>query len=327
MLRSTATMELGAAPARPSPVRTRERAGRRPSGRRSGRRRPSACTAASPSSGRGSPAGRDRRVLVVLPGLLDRPRRRADRGRPGGRSGCRRGSASRRRRSPGRPGRSGGRPGAGRRMRRRHRRHRAAPSAELCRGSWRLVPVDRSSSSTRHWNEPTSIGPGDDLGPRRRAGERRPAAVGLGAGARWSWPSASAQDLGVAAPSGRRACPRRSGYAPANASRSAAGRRLVAQRRPAEQLLGRDPRQVDARVGVDQADAVVRAVGDELAVRRQRLGEPAVLERQVAQQVERVVAPRAAEGLLDHPPRAARGRGRPPPGDTSARPGASTRDR
>ena len=52
---------------------------------------------------------------------------------------------------------------------------------------------------------------------------------------------------------------------------------------------------------MDQRDGIVGMIRHKPPVHRQRLAEPAVLERQVAQQLERVVAPRAAERLVDHP--------------------------
>ena len=52
---------------------------------------------------------------------------------------------------------------------------------------------------------------------------------------------------------------------------------------------------------MDEREGIVGPIGDELAVCRQRLAESSVLERQVAQQLQRVVAPRAAERLIDHP--------------------------
>ena len=72
---------------------------------------------------------------------------------------------------------------------------------------------------------------------------------------------------------------------------------------------------------MDQAERVIGPVQHELAIHRQRLAEPALLERQVAQQFQRVIAPGAAECLVHHPAeqcRIARGSA---PRDTSARPG------
>ena len=51
---------------------------------------------------------------------------------------------------------------------------------------------------------------------------------------------------------------------------------------------------------MDQVERVVGPVEHELAVHRQGLAEPAFLERDVAEQLQRVVTPGAAEGQIDH---------------------------
>ena len=79
------------------------------------------------------------------------------------------------------------------------------------------------------------------------------------------------------------------------------GRGPIADRGPAEELLGGDPGQVDARVGVDQAQAPRRTVRDELGVGGDRLGELPVLEGEVAEQLEGIIPPGAAERLVDDP--------------------------
>ena len=53
---------------------------------------------------------------------------------------------------------------------------------------------------------------------------------------------------------------------------------------------------------MDQTQRLSRLVGVNSAIKRQRLGESTVLERQVAEQLQRVVAERTAKRLLDHLP-------------------------
>ena len=60
------------------------------------------------------------------------------------------------------------------------------------------------------------------------------------------------------------------------------GRGTLADRGPAEDLLGGYPGQVDARVGVDQAQVPRRTVRHELGVGGDRLGELPILEGKVA---------------------------------------------
>ena len=154
--------------------------------------------------------------------------------------------------------------------------------------------------------------PGHDLGAGRRPGEGRPAAVGLRGRRELVAAERLGDDLAIG-PLAAGELAGRAGIGPVERREVRGGRRFFSQGRAAEELLGRHPRQVDARVGMDQADLVLRAVGHELAVHRQRLVEPAVLERQVAQQLERIVAPRAAERLIDDPPQQTPGRGRSAP--------------
>ncbi len=80
------------------------------------------------------------------------------------------------------------------------------------------------------------------------------------------------------------------------------GGRMIADRGPAEELLGFDPNQVHARVGVDQAKAALRPVGHELDISRHRLGEQPFLEGEIAEQFQRVISPGAAKSLVDDPP-------------------------
>ena len=75
--------------------------------------------------------------------------------------------------------------------------------------------------------------------------------------------------------------------------------RPVAESRQAEQLLGGDPGQVDVGVGVNEAGGPGGAVGHEPAVGGQGLGEPAVSEVEVAQEVGRLVTHGAAKHLGD----------------------------
>ncbi len=138
------------------------------------------------------------------------------------------------------------------------------------------------------------------LRPRRRPGERRPAAVGLRGDRELVGPEGLGDDLRQRpGPAGEGPFGRGIGLG----ERLHVGlrRRVVADRGAAEELLGRDPRQVDRRVGMRHPPADRRTVGDELAIGRQRLGELPLLKRQVADQVERIVAPRRAERLLDDP--------------------------
>ncbi len=81
------------------------------------------------------------------------------------------------------------------------------------------------------------------------------------------------------------------------------GRRVLI-RGPAEPLLGRDSSQVDRRIGVDQDMRVGGAIRDQVSIHCQRLGEPSLLERQVAQQLEGVIPPGATERLFDNPAQA-----------------------
>ena len=69
----------------------------------------------------------------------------------------------------------------------------------------------------------------------------------------------------------------------------------------AENLLRRHPGQIDAGVGMNQAERIVGSVQNELAIHRERFAKPAFLKCQVAQQFQSVVTPRAAECLVDHP--------------------------
>jgi hypothetical protein len=129
------------------------------------------------------------------------------------------------------------------------------------------------SSSTRHCNEPTSTVPGTT---RERVGDpanvgQRPS--GWAGGVSPSERSASARVSEVRPLSARRA-PRGVRIRRGERLEVAGRRRLISQGRPGEQLLRGDPRQVDARVGVDQPGGGRRIVRDQLAIRRDRLGEP-----------------------------------------------------
>ena len=53
---------------------------------------------------------------------------------------------------------------------------------------------------------------------------------------------------------------------------------------------------------MDQDVGIAGPIGDQLAVERRRLIESAVLKRQVPRQLERVVPPRTAKRLVEHPP-------------------------
>ncbi len=53
---------------------------------------------------------------------------------------------------------------------------------------------------------------------------------------------------------------------------------------------------------MDECSRIAGAIGDDAAVSCSRLAEAAVLERQVAQELERIIAPGAAECLIDDAP-------------------------
>ena len=93
---------------------------------------------------------------------------------------------------------------------------------------------------------------------------------------------------------------------------------VLTRGRPAQELLGGDPRQVDGRIGMHQDEGIIGRSGT-TAVSRQRLAEAPVLEGQVAQQLERVVAPDCRTPRRP-PAGATSDRAGWPPGETNARP-------
>ncbi len=130
-----------------------------------------------------------------------------------------------------------------------------------------------------------------DLAPGRRAGERRPAAVRLRRGREVIEPDRLSDDRRKR-PGAARERALGLGIRLRERLEVGPGRRILADRRTAKELLRGDPRQVDRRVRVHETSPAGLRVGDELTVGRLGLGELAFLEREIADEVECVVAPR-----------------------------------
>ena len=113
------------------------------------------------------------------------------------------------------------------------------------------------SSSTRHWIEPTSIGPGTTFGAPERTREGRPPAVGLRRRSQHDRIGRPRRGSRHNPRSGRPGS-RSPGVEPREFVEVGLARGLSPDGRTAEQFLGGHPRQVDRRIGMDQHDGVAR---------------------------------------------------------------------
>ena len=77
---------------------------------------------------------------------------------------------------------------------------------------------------------------------------------------------------------------------------------LLAGGGAAQELLGGDPCQIDAGIRINQTERVIGPVRHERAVHRQRLSKPSILERQVAQELECLIAPGTTKSEFDDAP-------------------------